>query len=1084
MFTRTHSEIPVQPVHRITWLASSPRPLVSRRLRLLIVRAIVIGRVAVSVFHPTAAAHAQGTDAAVSGRVSDDAGRPVANAVVEIRHSGTGYSSAGTSRGNGRFLFSQLPLGGPYRVSVRRLGFRPQVQEGFRLSQGDRVELTITLETSAQQLEAQVVRVETPTGARRERLGASTKISEDEIAELPVQNRQFSDLALLAPTTSGNGFNIGGARTTSTDVRIDGVSARNQLGGGQVGSGPYTVSLAAIREFEIVTNGYDVTMGRQGGGAISAVTKSGTNVFEGSAFGYHRNQQLAATTDYLGRDRSLRQQQITQWGGSAGGAIIKDKLHYFAAFDQQRQAEPYFVLDLRTDQDQIDARLAKDSLTRLIGILESRYGMSSRDAVGAYNRSPLASTAFTRLDWRVNDRHLLTIRNNFSRWNNPQNGTADQGRALLAEARHSFNSLENQGLLSLRSNLSPSVQNELKAAVSFAKRAWEPNSILPRGEVLINSTLPNRTNGQTTVQFGGHRFAPERNQEIQYQLVNTTTWQRGNQNITFGFDNSLTNLATYLSIETGGQYNFNSLADLERGIASRYHRNVPLRELEPTARQWVFDGAAFAQTEWRPTARLSTTLGLRWDVTSFLTAAGYNATAERTLGIRTDNTPTDWNNIQPRAAMVWDVTGDGRNLFRAGGGLFSAQPHYYAHVNHILNSGTEQAGIDLRGAQVPAPDYITFRANPAAIPGLVPGVPTSTRVDFITPGFETPSTAKVNLSYQRRIGDRLTLGGSLFYANAWNNYHYIDRNRVATPFFTLDNEGGRPVWVPASTIDNAGNVFGFNSYATQEIGRVLELVPEGRLEQQSVVLEAGLSPYRDASINFSYTLNNTRDNSSYNCCVSTTATNTPNNGDPNNLSQLWGQSDSDFRHKIVAFGSLPTIGGFRVSARLVGASGRPFSLVTSRDINGDGTPNPNDLAFIFDPNDPATPAAIATGIRQLMDNPNSIIADYLRDNLGKVAKRNAIWNPWQQRLDLRLSKTIRTPRNQSMELTVDVFNLPNLLNTEWGAVRSAGGSQTLLNVTGFDQATRRYRYTVNQNAGVLRKTGDVYQMQAGLSYKF
>ena len=1027
---------------------------------------------------------AQGTDASVTGRVVDGAGMPVAGATVEIRQTATGYTSTGTSRSNGRFLFLQLPLGGPYRVAVRRLGLRPQVQEGFRLSQGDRVELSFRLEAAAQQLEAQVVQVTVPTGARRERLGASTKISQVEIAALPVQNRQFTDLALLAPTTSGSGFNIGGARTTSTDVRVDGVSARNQLGGGQVGSGPYTVSLAAIREFEIITNGYDVTLGRQGGGAISAVTKSGTNVREGGFFSYHRNEQLAGATDFLGRSRSLRQQQITQWGGSVGGPIVRDKLHYFVAYDQQNQKEPYFVLDLRTPQDEIDARLSKDSLSRLVSILSQRYGMNATEPVGAYSRTPLARTVFARLDWRLNDRHLVTLRNNFSNWNNPQNGLNDQGRALLAEARHSFNSTEDQVLASLRSTFSPTLQNEFKGAVSFARRAWVPNSILPRGEVLINSVLPNGTPAQTTVQFGGHRFAPERNREVQYQLLNTTSWQRGNHNITFGVDNSLTFLETYLSIETGGQYNFNSLADLEAGRADRYRRNVPLLSNEPTASQWVFDGAAFVQTEWHPTPRLSTTLGLRWDVTSFLTSAKFNPIAEQALGVRTDNTPTDWNNVQPRASLVWDVTGNGRNLVRVGAGLFSAQPHYYAHVNHILNSGVEQAGIDVRGSQVPVPDYNAFRADPSTIPGLIPGVATTTRVDFINPDFQTPSTAKANLSYQRRLTDRMTLGGSLFYSYAWNNYHYIDRNRVASPFFTVDNEGNRPVWVPASTISANGNVIGTNSFATRQLGRVFELVPLGKLDQRAAVVELGLSPYRDASINLSYTLNSTRDNSSYNCCVSTTATNTPTSGDPNDLGKLWGQSDNDFRHKAVAFGSLPSIWGFRVSGRYVGASGRPFSLVVSRDINGDATPNPNDLAFIFDPSDPNTPAAVASGLQTLIANPNSIISDYLRKNAGRIAERNALQNPWQQRVDVRISKTIGTLRGQSAELTVDIFNFANLLNKDWGSVQSLGGSQTLLNVTGFDQATRRYRYTVNQNAGVLRKTGDPYQIQAGLAYKF
>ena len=1029
---------------------------------------------------------AQGTDATITGRVTDTTGTAMAGVDVIVRNASTGYIGRGVTRADGRFLFPQLPLGTDYTVTVRRIGYQAQVRQALALTLGDRLDLAFRMKPSTANLDPVVItdNAGTGTGARRERLGASTKVSAREIEELPVQNRNFTDLALLAPTTSGSGFNIGGARITSTDVRIDGVSARNQLGGGQVGRGPFTLSMAAIREFEIVTNSYDVTQGRQGGGSISAVTKSGTNTVESSVFAYHRNQNLSATEDFLGRGRALREQQITQWGGSIGGPVIKDKLHYFFAFDRQDQQEPFFVLDLRDPQEEIQARIAKDSLARLTSILQRNYGMDANQPFGAYSRAPVANTFFARFDYRLNDKHLLTVRNNFSDWNNPQSGVADQGRPLLAEARNSFSSMENGGLVSLRSTLSPTVQNDAKVAVSYAQRAWEPNAVLPRGEVLINSRLPDGTNGQVTVQFGGHRFAPERNRETQYQLVNTTFMQRGKQTLSFGVDNSLTYLNTYLSIETGGQYNFNSLADLEARRPARYRRNVPLLEPEPTARQWVLDAAAFAQTEWHPTPSLTTTFGLRYDVTSFLTAARYNPTLDQALGLRTDRTPTDWSNVQPRASLVWDATGNGRNLLRVGAGIFTAQPHYYAHVNHLLNSGMEQAGIDVRGAQVPSPDYLSFRRDRSTIPGLLPGVATATRVDLISPDFEVPSTFKGNLSYQRRVTNRLTAATSVFFARTWNNYHYVDRNRADQPFFTLDNERNRPIFVPASTIDAAGNTFITNSFQTQAIGRVLELVPEGSLEQKTFTIELGASPYRDAAVNMSYTLNSTRDNTSYNCCVAGTAINTATAGDPRNLGGLWGRSDSDFRHKLVLFGSLPSVFGIRVSARYVGASGSPFSLVTSRDINADGSPNSNDLAFIFDPNDTNTPTAVATGMRQLTENRNSIVADYVRENAGRFAERNALYNPWQERLDLRVAKTIRTFGGQAAELTIDVFNLPNLLSKDWGGVYSAGSSQNLLNVTGFDQATRRYRYTVNQNAGVLRKSGNPYQIQAGLAYKF
>ena len=1031
-----------------------------------------------------AAAAAQGTDATLLGRVRGADGRPVVAATVIVRNISTGFQTAQQTRDNGEFVLPQLPLGGPYTVTVRRVGFRPAVRAGLRLTQGDRLQLDFTLEEAATDLAPVVVEGGPATGARKERLGASTKIGSGEIEELPTVNRNFTDLVSLAPTVA-SGLAIGGNRTTAVDVRIDGVQARSQLGGGELGRGPFTLSLEAIREFEIITNAYDVTVGRGGGGAVSAVTKTGTNDLQGAVFAYHRNERLSAARDYFGRARDLRQQDITQWGFSLGGPIRKDRAHFFVTFDRQDQQEPYFVLDLRGPQDEIEQGIARDSVTRLVDILQRRYGMATGgQPFGAYGRRPVANTIFARMDWQLGARHQLSARHNFSNWRNPQNGITDQGRQLLQEARHSFWSQENQGLVSLRSNLSPAVQNELKFAVTDAQRRWEPNTYLPRGDVRIRSTLPDGSSREQTVRFGGHRFAPERNREVQYQLVNTTYLQRGNQTWTLGVDNSVTYLNTYLSIETGGLFDFNSLADLEAARPVRYRRDVPLRSLEPTSKQYVADLAAFAQTEWRPSPRLTATVGLRYDVTSFLTSPARNPTLERTLGLRTDVAPTDWDNLQPRAQLTWDATGDGRNLLRLGGGAFTSQAAYYNHVNHILKSGAELAGVDLRGADVPAPDFRRFREDRSAIPGVPPGAATTTAIDVMSDGFQIPTTWKANLSYQRRLGRSLSLAATAQLARTRDNYHYVDRNRPAQPYFTLDNEGNRPVWVPASSITRGGDTFQPNGFVTPEVGRVLELVPAGALEQRALILESGWSLPRGAAVNVSYTWNRTRDNSSYNCCVSRTATLfTPTTGDPNDLAGLWGPADADFRHKIAAFGSLPPVRGFQLSARYVGNTGRPFSLVVGRDVNGDDAPA-NDLAFVFDPDDPSTPAPVAAALRRVMANPENVARDYIRSRVGRFAERNALVAPWLDRLDVRLAKQFATLAGQRAELTVDVFNFPNLLNPSWGGQRLAGGTQTLFDVTGFDPATRRYAYRVNENVGVLRRQGNPYQIQAGVRYAF
>lgn len=185
----------------------------------------------------------------------------------------------------------------------------------------------------------------------------------------------------------------------------------------------------------------------------------------------------------------------------------------------------------------------------------------------------------------------------------------------------------------------------------------------------------------------------------------------------------------------------------------------------------------------------------------------------------------------------------------------------------------------------------------------------------------------------------------------------------------------------------------------------------------------------------------------------------------------------------MAYGVLPAVWGVRLSGRYVGNTGPHFSLMTGGDINGNGDGG-NDLAYVFDPSDPATPPAIAEGLRNVMNNEESFAADCVRENLGRLAARNSCQASWRGRIDLRLSKTFRTFRGQSAELVLDVFNVANLLNPAWGDQYNFGTKEQLLRVEGFDPEAQAYTYSVNENVGVNRESGAPYQIQLGVRYAF
>jgi len=1032
-------------------------------------------------------AFAQGTDATIRGRVVAENGAPIQDVIVSVRNVSTGFTSSTHSTGAGYYVFAQLPLGGPYEVTARRVGLEPVTKTGYRLTLGVHVRVDFTLVERTTTLAPVVVSTDT-AALYRQRLGGSTRIAATTMSDLPAVGRNFTDLASLAPTV-GSEFSIGGARATSTDVRIDGMQARNMLRGGELGRGPYTTSMEAIREFEVVTNVYDVTQGRMGGGSISAVTKSGTNDFTGSIFAYNRNEALSASEDYQGRGRDLRQSNVWQMGGSVGGPIVKDRIQYFFAFDRQQSSVPLAIADIRTPQDEVDLGIAKDSLDRFLSILTSKYGVpEGTQMVGTFSRKPVANTVFGRLDWQLGDRHHLTFRNNLSASDSPNDGVGDQVIAVI-ESRSSSKSIDNQSLLSLRSSLSSSLSNELKVGFSLADRSLTPNEYIPRGFVRVRSKLPNGTTGDVRLQFGGNRLAPEASGERQYQLINTAYWQHGKQLVTAGVDNSLTYLRTFIPTDEGGLFEFDSLGAFDNLVASRYTRQVPLGT-PPYAHQNVLDLGAFAQTEWRPSSKLVATVGLRYDVTSFLTAAGRNELVEQKLGLRTDNTPTDWNGVQPRAQIVWDAGADGRDVVRLGAGAFTAQPHYYLQVNNIFFDGLQLADLTQTGAAVPQPDYLTYRSNLETVPGLPNGGSPPAYINLMGADFRAPVTWKASASYARRVTKALTLTGTFLAGETRHNYQYFDRNLRDTPAFILDNEEGRAVFVPANTISAAGRTTARFAYKNPEFTHVLELVSTGRARARTAIADGTLALPGGGLLRGSYTYNRTRDQSTFSCCIARTASLlTPVKSDPRDLSGSWGPSDYDFRHKVTTFADMPVGWGVTLGARYVGASGRPFSLTVNGDVNGDDYSN--DLAFVFDPNDPSTPPDIAAAMRRLLDNKNSVARDYIRHNLGCIGDRNGGTAPWTNRVDVRGTKRFTVGR-QALDVVVDVYNFANLLNSKWGGQNllpqgiSASNPTTqqlaLLNVVGFDQATQRYRYTVNENVGVLRKQGNPYQIQLGVRY--
>jgi hypothetical protein len=414
-------------------------------------------------------------------------------------------------------------------------------------------------------------------------------------------------------------------------------------------------------------------------------------------------------------------------------------------------------------------------------------------------------------------------------------------------------------------------------------------------------------------------------------------------------------------------------------------------------------------------------------------------------------------------------------------------------INNLTFEGAHLDTVDVRSPKIPAIDFNQNRADPTKVQTLADNQ--TATINFTGANAQVPLLYKANFSYSHFFTPRLRMGISGYASLGRDNYTYVDRNMATTPFFTLPNEGNRGVFVPLSTMPANGAADWQQGRISKNLGRVLELTSLGKVNQFAAVVDGTWQYLRDGDISFSYTWNDTKDNTSFNGNVANTATlSLPVRDDPRDLSRIT-YSDNQFRHKVVVFGSLPTFYGISVGFRYSGIGGTRYTLLSGANTNGDFVTNSNDLAFIFDPSNPAVPENVRNGINAILANPDAgeSIKDYIRKNYGQVSERNGGENAFFGFLDLRLAKKFNIRKRHNIELSGDIFNVVNMFDKNKG-VSKALGNQSLYGLgvpasgtspalPNFDAANQRFNYRVN-TAGVPNPSGDPFQVQLGIRYNF
>ncbi|HVP69754.1 MAG TPA: carboxypeptidase-like regulatory domain-containing protein, partial [Gemmatimonadaceae bacterium] len=411
---------------------------------------------------------AQGiTTAAITGTISDSStNQPIEAVQVTVVNQATGVVTTAQSRASGVYFVAGLPVGGPYNVTVRRIGYKPDAQSAGMITLGQRKVVDFAMIPQAATLAAVTVQAGNVVSPiiNPNRKGTATLVNDSVLRQAPTLNRNFTDFVKttpqLAPVPGSSGFSAGGVNNRFNNVQIDGASSNDLFGLGSTGqpggqSAGKSISLEAVQEYQVLLSPYDLRFGDFNGALINAVTKEGTNDFTGSLFYYYRNQNLAADVPFI-RTSNL---EVSQYGFSAGGPVIKDKIHFFVAGEWQQNTKPSSGPYIGQGAS-ATSPLTVDSATvqRFINDLTNIYGMNAGTG-GVVTIGNPNSNVFGRLDFALPGMNsVLTVRDNYA--TSSLDVFSRTSTFPLTSNAYTVNTTSNGVVVQLTSNLKSGADNE------------------------------------------------------------------------------------------------------------------------------------------------------------------------------------------------------------------------------------------------------------------------------------------------------------------------------------------------------------------------------------------------------------------------------------------------------------------------------------------------------------------------------------------------------------------------------------------------------------------------------------------------
>lgn len=1050
---------------------------------------------------------AQGvTTSGMNGKVVDDKGAELPGATVIAIHAPTGSKYGAVTDATGLYRIPNMKAGGPYNLTVSFIGFENFTQEGVYLTLGQTFKMDASLSSGATELQEVVVTASEGEIFDGNRTGAETTVSTRELMSMPNASRSLNDFTRLTPQASftGNGgISIAGTNNRYNSIFIDGAMSNDVFGlagngqnGGQL-NGLSLISIDAMEQIQVAVSPYDVTQSGFTGGSISAVTRSGTNEFEGSAYYYMRNQSLAGKTpgflEVDGEDREkLDDFTAKTYGARLGGPIIKDKLFFFvnAEIQKDETPQPFNFSNYTGSVTQADLNAFVNQL--------NAYGYDPGSYENVVQKLE-AEKLLVKFDWNINDKHKLTFRHSYNNGENFSPSNSNSSRIRFANSGVFFPSKTNSSALELNSSFGDK-SNKLVIGRTSVRDNRDP----------LGARFPYVDISAGDVEAGSEQFSTANllEQDI-WTLTDNFNIYKGKHTFTIGTHNEFYDINNVFIRQNFGAYRFDDIAGFLANSPTQFDRSYSL--VDDVTGDGTSAAAAFkamqigfyVQDEIQVNDQLRVTGGIRVDIPFFLddpaetvdwatTKAAIESFGNDLKGAESGKAPGAQLLVAPRIGFNYDVKGDQTTQVRGGIGVFTSRIPFVWPGGMYNNNGVSVGGT----RQFP-PALTGFNPDPDDQPTLGDfGGTDSTpqgQLDLFADDFKYPQVFRTSIAVDQKLPWGMIGSVEVIYTKTMNNIFYQNVNLKPS----VENFGGadkRPIFDRGDEIDSRYTriMVGSNTSEGSTANITLSLTKPWQNG-----LTAGLSyNYGTAQAIFEGT--SSQNSSQWRGVYSIEGR--------NNASI--GRSDFDAGHRInLNMSYRKEYAGFMASTISLfynGQSGRVFSYTYDSDISNEDS---RERALIFVPASESQILLVDNGTSTAAEQWAALDAyiandDYLKNRRGRYAEKNEARTPFESIVDLKFMQDfyleMANGKRNTLQVTFDIFNFGNLINKEWGkrynAPNGDGTSLELLNYQGnitqggetiptftFDGASKKEDMLTKDDSGLVSSR---WQMQLGVRYIF